>query len=95
MPSAQQWVYTDIVSGETATLESAGIPVQWAVIDADVHGPLGLYIIAQRLINQVIPGKATYQQVTTTPYDAASDLDSGYTVPANLQGHLRVQSEDS
>lgn len=91
MPSAQQWVYTDIVSGESATLETAGVPAQWAVIDSDAHGPLGLYIIAQRLINQVIPGKATYQQVTSTPYDPTSDLDSGYTIPAGLQASLRPE----
>jgi hypothetical protein len=93
MPSAQQWVYTDIVSGETQTLETAGVPLQWAVVDADVHGPLGLYIIAQRLINQVITGKATYQQVTTTPYDAASPLDSGYTIPTGLQSQLRTAGD--
>lgn len=84
MPSAQQWVYTDVVSGETGTFPSAGLPPEWAMIDNDCHGPLGLYIIAQRLITQVMPGDATYEQVVTTPYDATSPLDSGYTIPTGL-----------
>lgn len=84
MPSAQQWVYTDAVSAESATLPVAGVPPQWAMIDGDCHGPLGLYIIAQRLITQVIPGNATYSEVVTTPYDASSALDSGYTIPTGL-----------
>lgn len=81
MPQSQQWVYTDVVSGESATLPSAGLPTEWAFIDSDWHGPLGLYIIAQRLITQVIPGNATYVEVVSTPYDPTSALDSGYTLP--------------
>jgi len=84
MPGVQQWVYTDVVSGETETLPSAGLPDQWAIIDSDCHGPRGLFIIAQRLINQVIPGHATYDQAAATPYDASSALDSGYTIPQGL-----------
>lgn len=84
MPSAQQWVYTDVVSGETATLPSAGLPAQWAILDGDCHGPRGLYIIAQRLITQVIPGNADYDQASNTPYDASSALDSVYTIPTGL-----------
>lgn len=84
MPSDQQWVYTDAISGESATLPNAGLPPQWAVVGGDVHGPRGLYVIAQRLITQVIPGNATYEQVTTTPYDAGSALDGGYTIPPGL-----------
>lgn len=82
MPQSQQWVYTDVVSGESATLPSAGLPEEWAFIDNDWHGPLGLYIIAQRLITQVIPGNATYVEVTDTPYDPNSALDSGYELPS-------------
>lgn len=84
MPSTQQWVYTDVVSGESATLPSAGLPAAWAILDGDCHGPQGLYIIAQRLINQVVTGNATYDQAATTPYDASSTLDSGYTIPEGL-----------
>lgn len=84
MPSVQQWVHTDVVSGETATLDNAGVPARWALIDGEYHGPRGLFIIAQRLINQVIPGKASYGDVVTTPYDPQSTLDSGYTVPSGL-----------
>ncbi len=84
MPSIQQWVHTDLVSGETATLDNAGLPASWAVIDNEYHGPRGLFIIAQRLINQVIPGKATYYDVVSTPYDPNSALDSGYTIPPGL-----------
>jgi hypothetical protein len=84
MPSTQEWVYTDVVSGETATLPSAGLPDRWAIVDGDCHGPRGLFIIAQRLINQVIPGNATYDQAATTPYDSASALDAGYTIPEGL-----------
>jgi hypothetical protein len=81
MPASEQWLYTDVVSGESATMSVAGLPTGWAHVGADCHGPLGLYIIAQRLINQVIPGNATYDQVTSTPYDAQSPLDSGYPYP--------------
>jgi hypothetical protein len=84
MPSTQQWVYSDVVSGETATLPSAGLPDQWAILDGDCHGPRGLFIIAQRLINQVVPGNASYDQAATTPYDPESALDSGYTIPEGL-----------
>lgn len=81
MPGIQQWVYTDVVSRETATLPGPGVPDKWVIIDSDCHGPLGLYIIAQRMITRVAAGQATYAEVTTTPYDAASALDSGYTLP--------------
>lgn len=81
MPGIQQWVYTDVVSGETATLPAPGLPDKWAMIDSDCHSPLGLFIIAQRMITRVTPGDATYFEVTTTPYDANSDLDGGYTLP--------------
>lgn len=84
MPSSQQWVYSDVVSSETITVPTAGLPAQWAVIDGDCHGPRGLYIIAQRLINQVVPGNATYDQAANTPYDPDSTLDSGYTIPTGL-----------
>lgn len=84
MPGSQQWLYTDVVSGETATTTTAGLPAEWGTIDNDYHGPKGLYIIAQRLITQVIPGNATYSEVVNTPYDPTSDLDSGYTIPPNL-----------
>jgi hypothetical protein len=84
MPGSQQWVYTDVVSGETVTVPDAAMPEGWAVISGDCHGPRGLYVIAQRLINQVIPGNATYEQVVTTPYDSTSALDSGYTIPPGL-----------
>ncbi len=81
MPSVQQWVHTDAVSAESVTLPTAGLPPQWAIVGGDVHGPLGLYIIAQRMITQVTPGNATYEQVTSTPYDPTSTLDSGYSLP--------------
>lgn len=84
MPSTQQWVYTDVVSGEVATLPSAGLPDRWAILDSDCHGPRGLFIIAQRLILQVTPGNATYDEASNTPYDANSTLDSGYTIPEGL-----------
>lgn len=84
MPSVQQWFHTDLVSGEEATLTDAGTPPGWAVIDGEYHGPRGLFVIAQRLINQVIPGKATYGEVVSTPYDPASELDSGYEIPPGL-----------
>lgn len=73
-----------MVSGEVATLPSAGLPDKWAILDSDCHGPRGLYVIAQRLILQVIPGNATYDQASNTPYDANSALDSGYTIPEGL-----------
>jgi hypothetical protein len=81
MPSIQQWVFTDVVSGESVVTDHAGIPPRWALIGSDYHGPLGLYIIAQRLITRVIPGEATYEQVIATPYELESDLDSGYQLP--------------
>lgn len=84
MPSTQQWVYTDVVSGELETLPNAGLPDKWAIVAGDCHGPRGLYIIAQRLINQVTAGNATYEQAVTAPYDASSPLDSGYTIPSGL-----------
>jgi hypothetical protein len=82
MPSIQQWVYTDVVSGETAITYDAATPEHWALIGNDHHGPLGLYIIAQRMITQVYPGNATYEEVLTTAYEPQSALDSGYTLPA-------------
>jgi hypothetical protein len=84
MTVSQQWVYTDVVTGETATLPGAGLPERWAVVDGECHGPRGLYIIAQRLILQVIPGNATYADAATIPYDASSALDAGYTIPDGL-----------
>lgn len=84
MPLTQQWVYADVVSGESETMPVAGLPVEWSFIGSDCHGPRGLYIIAQRLILQVIPGNATYDDVVSTPYDANSALDSGYTIPEGL-----------
>jgi hypothetical protein len=84
MPSVQQWVYTDVVSGESEILPGSGLPDRWAVVDGDWHGPRGLYIIAQRLILQVVTGNASYDQAATTPYDAASTLDAGYTIPEGL-----------
>lgn len=84
MPSAQQWVYTDVVSGESATLPMAGLPDHWAIVDGDCHGPRGLFVIAQRLINQVTTGQATYEQAATIPYDPTSTLDSGYVIPEGL-----------
>jgi hypothetical protein len=84
MPSVQQWVHTDLVSGEEATGDNAGLPPGWALIDGEYHGPRGLFVIAQRLINQVIPGKASYGEVVSTPYDPKSALDSGYTLPPGL-----------
>lgn len=84
MPVAQQWVYTDLVSGESETLLCAGLPDRWAIVDGDWHGPRGLYIIAQRLILQVVTGGATYDQAATTPYDASSALDAGYAIPEGL-----------
>lgn len=92
MPSAQQWVYTDVVSGETATLPTSGLPSEWAFIDNDWHGPIGLFIIAQRLITQVIPGNATYVEVVSTPYDSASTLDSGYVLPFPLPASSKLNS---
>lgn len=84
MPSAQQWVYTDVVSGEIATQPNAGTPPQWAIINSDCHGPRGLFIVAQRLITRVIPGLATYDEAVNTPYDSTSALDGGYTIPTGL-----------
>lgn len=85
MPAVQQWLFTDVVSGETITQSDSGIPPNWGMVASDYHGPLGLYIIAQRLITQAIPaGNATYVEVTTVPYDATSPLDSGYTIPPEL-----------
>lgn len=85
MPVIQQWVFTDVVSGETAAQADSSVPPDWGQVAGDYHGPLGLYIIAQRIITQAIPdGNATYVEVTTTPYDATSTLDSGYTIPPNL-----------
>lgn len=81
MPSIQQWLFTDVISGESVTTEHAGIPTRWALVGSDYHGPLGLYIIAQRLITRVLSGQATYDQVISTPYDAGSELDSGYSLP--------------
>jgi hypothetical protein len=85
MPSIQQWLYTDVVSGESVTTTNAGIPDRWALVGSDYHGPLGLYVIAQRLITQVIPGNASYDQVITTPYDPESVLDSSYALPSPVE----------
>lgn len=85
MPAVQQWLYSDSVSGESVTQTDGGIPANWGVVAGDYHGPLGLYIIAQRLITQVIPAQNfTYTQVVNTPYDPTSALDSGYTIPPDL-----------
>lgn len=86
MPVIQQWVFTDVVSGETTAQGDSSIPPNWGQVAGDYHGPLGLYIIAQRIITQAIPaGNATYADVVATPYDAASTLDSDYTIPPELQ----------
>jgi hypothetical protein len=85
MPAVQQWLFTDSVSGESLVQTDGGIPANWGVVAGDYHGPLGLYIIAQRTITQGIPsGNFTYTQIVTTPYNATSTLDSGYTIPAGL-----------
>jgi hypothetical protein len=85
MPVVQQWVFTDVVSGETLAQDNSNIPPNWGQVAGDYHGPLGLYIIAQRIITQAIPaGNATYVEVSTTPYDATSALDGGYTIPPGL-----------
>lgn len=84
MPSFQQWVFTDLVSGETATNPNPNLPPHWGTVGDDCHGPRGLYVIAQRLITRVIPGLATYAEVMTTPYDSTSALDGGFTIPEGL-----------
>lgn len=81
MPSVQQWVFTDLVSGETATSPTPDLPGRWGTVGGDCHGPLGLFIIAQRLITRGRTGAATYEQIMAAPYDGASDLDAGYTLP--------------
>lgn len=84
MPSTQQWVYTDVVSGETATSPTPDLPARWGTVGGDCHGPRGLYIIAQRLITRAVAGEATYAEVMTAPYDAAAPLDGDYTIPEGL-----------
>lgn len=89
MPCVQQWLFSDSVSGETITAESSDIPTNWGVVAGDYHGPLGLYIISQRAITQVIPdNNYTYTEIACTAYDASSAMDSGYTLPTDLQSRL-------
>jgi hypothetical protein len=82
VPSTQQWVYTDLVSGETIAVSNPDLPPRWGTVGDDCHGPMGLYIIAQRLITKGASGEATYADLMNAPYDPTSDLDSGYTLPA-------------
>lgn len=96
MATSLQWVYSDVVSGESAAepclgsgmpgqpIQSGALPEGWAIVDGECHGPRGLYIIAQRMILQVVTGNATHAEAATTPYDPSSTLDSGYTIPAGL-----------
>lgn len=84
MPSAQQWVFTDLVSGETVAVPTPELPPLWGTIGGDCHGPKGLYIIAQRLITRGVTGQATYADLMSAPYETASDLDNGYTMPDGL-----------
>ena len=80
MPSTQQWVFTDLVSGETASVLAPDLPPLWGTVGGDCHGPKGLYIIAQRLITRGVTGQASYADLMSAPYDPASELDSGYTL---------------
>jgi len=84
MPIQQQWVYTDVVSGETDISNTNTPPIGWSYVGDDHHGPKGLYIIAQRMITAIATGHATYTEATSLAYGDASGIDSGYQLPPNF-----------
>lgn len=79
MPTSHKFLFSDTVSGETLLADTNDLPTGWGNVAGDVHGPKGLWIIAQRLITNtagLTAGTVHYAELTSTPYpDSALDAN--------------------